>query len=76
MPFHHAAIPAGADVRIEAKIRSDMPFPTPRCVISSPIHISRVAPAVRVTTIRITLPAVKLIRLPEVVTPSAFSWNA
>ena len=33
---------AGADVRIEAKISSEMPLPMPRLVISSPIHISSV----------------------------------
>ena len=48
-------MPAGALVRIEAKISSDMPLPMPRCVISSPIHISRVAPAVSVTMISTTL---------------------
>ena len=38
-------------VRIDAKIRSEMPLPTPRFVISSPIHISSVVPAVSVRTI-------------------------
>ena len=37
-------MPAGAEVRIEAKISSEMPLPMPRFVISSPIHISSVAP--------------------------------
>ena len=49
-PFHQALMPAGALVRIEAKISSDMPLPMPRWVISSPIHISSVAPAVSVMT--------------------------
>ncbi len=53
-----------------------MPLPTPRWVISSPIHMSSVAPAVSVITIRMTFPIVHLIRLPDVVTPSAFEWNA
>jgi hypothetical protein len=33
-----------------------MPLPTPRFVISSPIHISSVQPAVSVTTIRTMRP--------------------
>ena len=69
-------MPAGADVRIEAKIRSDMPLPTPRWVISSPIHMRSVAPAVSVTTIRITLPRLKLTRFPVAAEPRAFEWNA
>ena len=40
-------MPAGAEVRIEAKISIEMPLPMPRFVISSPIHISSVVPAVR-----------------------------
>ena len=43
-------------MRIEAKIRIEMPLPMPRFVISSPIHISSVVPAVSVTTIS-TMPA-------------------
>ena len=35
-------------MRIEAKIRSEMPLPMPRLVISSPIHIRSVVPAVSV----------------------------
>jgi hypothetical protein len=33
-----------------------MPLPIPRLVISSPIHISSVVPAVNVTTIRTSRP--------------------
>src|SRR5439155_24513208 len=33
-PLIQAVIPAGAVARIEAKIRSEIPFPTPRFVIS------------------------------------------
>ena len=44
-PLIQALIPAGAEVRIEAKISSEMPLPMPRLVISSPIHISSVVPA-------------------------------
>ena len=50
-PLIQALIPAGAEVRIEAKISSEMPLPIPRLVISSPIHISSVVPAVSVITI-------------------------
>ena len=44
-------------MRIEAKISSEMPLPMPRFVISSPIHISSVVPAVSVTTISTSRPA-------------------
>ena len=53
-PFHQAWIPVGSAVRIEAKISSEMPLPMPRFVICSPNHIRSVAPAVSVSTIRIT----------------------
>ena len=53
-PFIQALMPVGSAVRIDAKIRSEMPLPMPRFVICSPNHISSVAPAVRVSTIRIT----------------------
>ena len=56
-PFHQALIPPGSWARIEAKIRSEMPFPMPRFVISSPIHMSRVVAAVRETTISTIRPA-------------------
>src|SRR4249919_3871020 len=75
-PCHHAEIPAGADVRIDAKMRSDMPLPTPRWVISSPIHMRSVAPAVKVTTTRMTFPRLKLTRFPVELEPSALEWNA
>ena len=42
-----------------AKIISEMPLPIPRWVISSPNHISRTQPAVRVVTITNTRPKVK-----------------
>jgi hypothetical protein len=42
----------GMLARMLAKISSEMPLPTPRWVISSPSHITRVVPAVSVTTIR------------------------
>ena len=61
-PLIHALIPAGAEVRIEAKIRSEMPLPTPRFVIISPIHISSVVPAVSVITIRTIRPVFELQR--------------
>ena len=50
-PLIHALMPCGAEVRIEAKISSEIPLPMPRLVISSPIHISSVVPAVSVTMI-------------------------
>jgi hypothetical protein len=49
---HQAEIPWGRPATIEAKIISEIPLPIPRWVISSPIHISRVQPAVRQITIR------------------------
>ena len=45
--FHHFVIPSGMRETIEAKIISEIPLPMPRWVISSPIHISSVQPAVR-----------------------------
>ena len=47
-------------MRIEAKMSSEMPLPMPRFVISSPIHISSVVPAVSVTTISDDPPGVRL----------------
>ena len=44
-------MPCGAEVRIDAKISSEMPLPMPRFVISSPMHMSSVVPAVSVTMI-------------------------
>ncbi len=44
-------MPLGSEATIEAKIISEMPLPIPRWVISSPIHIKRVQPAVRQITI-------------------------
>ena len=49
-------MPPGIEAAIEAKIISEMPLPMPRWVISSPIHMRRVAPAVSEITISITLP--------------------
>jgi hypothetical protein len=56
-PLIHAVMPAGADERIDAKISSEMPLPTPRFVISSPSHISIVVPAVSVSTMITSRPA-------------------
>ena len=47
-------MPPGRRATIEAKIISEMPLPMPRWVISSPIHISSIVPAVSETTIRKT----------------------
>ena len=52
-------MPAGAEARIDAKISSEMPLPIPRFVISSPIHISSVVPAVSVMTIRTSAAGVR-----------------
>ena len=49
-------MPAGAEVRIEAKISSEIPLPIPRLVICSPIHISSVVPAVSVMMISTSRP--------------------
>ena len=43
-PLIQALMPCGADVRIDAKISSEMPLPMPRFVISSPIHIRSTRP--------------------------------
>ena len=45
---HHFEMPSGMRETIEAKIISEIPLPIPRWVISSPIHISIVQPAVSV----------------------------
>jgi hypothetical protein len=50
-PFHQAVTPSGRLVRIDAKMRIEMPFPMPRFVICSPIHIRSVEPTVSVTMI-------------------------
>ena len=48
-----AMIDCGKRAAMAVKISSDMPLPTPRSVISSPIHMMRPVPAVIVRTIRI-----------------------
>ncbi len=55
-PSSQARTAVGASAMIEAKMMIEMPFPTPRFVISSPIHISRAVPAVSVTTMITTRP--------------------
>ena len=55
-PLIHAFTPVGMVARIDAKISSEIPFPTPRFVISSPRYMSSVVPAVSVTTISTTRP--------------------
>ncbi len=52
------------------KIRIDMPLPTPRCVISSPSHITMAVPAVNVRMMSATfggvnVPVGKTSMLPE-----------
>ena len=56
-PFHQAVTPRGRPVRIEAKIRIEMPLPIPRFVICSPIHMRRIVPAVSVTMMSTIRPA-------------------
>ena len=68
---HHAWMPLGIRDAIEAKIISEIPFPIPRWVISSPNHMSRVVPAVSAMTIRNTLAKV---RVPTTLAP-AWLWN-
>ncbi len=51
---------AGKLLTTEEKISSDMPLPMPRWVMSSPSHMSRAVPAVRVITTTITRKGVKL----------------
>ena len=55
-PFHHALTPSGALVRMEAKMRIEMPLPMPRLVICSPSHISSTVPVVRETTMSVMRP--------------------
>jgi hypothetical protein len=52
-------IPSGIREAIEAKIISEIPLPIPRWVISSPSHISSVAPAVSAITTKNTLAKVR-----------------
>ena len=59
--FHHDDTPLGIRETMLAKISNEIPFPIPRWVISSPIHISRTRPAVSEITIRKTLSRVKLV---------------
>ncbi len=48
------APPEGMALTTEAKMSSDMPLPTPRWVMSSPIHMMRAVPAVSDSTTSIT----------------------
>jgi len=50
-PSYHARMPPGNPARMEAKMRSEIPFPIPRFVISSPIHMRSVVAAVSEMTI-------------------------
>lgn len=45
-------------LRIDTKMISDIPLPTPLWVISSPSHMTIAVPAVIVMTIKMTLPGV------------------
>ena len=61
MPFSAFSVApwAGKPLTTEAKMRSDMPLPMPRWVMSSPSHISSDVPAVSVSTTTITRKGVK-----------------
>ena len=52
VPSYQARMPPGRPERIEAKMRSEIPLPIPRFVISSPIHMSSVVAAVSEMRIR------------------------
>ena len=54
-------MPPGRPETIDAKIINEIPLPMPRCVISSPIHITTTQPAVSVSTIKKSVPALKLV---------------
>jgi hypothetical protein len=56
-PSYQARMPAGRPDRIDAKMRSEIPLPMPRFVMSSPIHMRSVQPAVSETTMRTNRPA-------------------
>ena len=55
-PSTHARMVVGASAMIEQKMMIEMPLPTPRFVISSPIHMSSAVPAVSVMTMITTRP--------------------
>ena len=59
-PFEELARPPGTREMMLMKIRIDMPLPMPRAVISSPIHMTTVAPAVRVKRMSANLTGVRL----------------
>ena len=50
---------AGIRDTTEAKIRIDIPLPTPRWVMASPSHITNAVPATQVSTISAAFAAVK-----------------
>jgi hypothetical protein len=60
-PVRRIALPSNGSVEMTlAKMRIDMPLPTPRCVISSPSHMISAVPAVIVSTISATFGAVNV----------------
>ena len=56
------------------KISSDIPLPTPRCVISSDSHMISAVPAVMTSTISRTLPVSKVFA-GKTSAPSWPEWN-
>ena len=65
-------MPCGRPATIEAKIISEMPLPIPRWVISSPIHMTSMQPAVSETAIRISFEQAEVRRRPAA---PACCWN-
>ena len=59
-PSKNLAIPPGRREMMLMKMRIDMPLPMPRAVISSPIHMTTVAPAVRVKRMSANFVTVRL----------------
>ena len=60
-PCCRMALPSDGSVEITlVKIRIDMPFPTPRWVISSPSHMIKAVPAVMISTMNATFEPVNV----------------
>ena len=68
---------AGKVDAIEVKIRSDIPLPTPRSVISSPIHMIKPVPAVIVITISVMAIGDESVRIGSTQSaPKSAPWRA
>ena len=53
--FTEEKMAEGTRLTMLTKMISDMPLPTPRCVMSSPIHMMNAVPATNVNTTRISV---------------------